>query len=170
MSSQSPKVTVQEIPPMRLIGISADFVSILSGTHGNATQVIPEIWSSLMTKLSAHPDLKLGWGVGAVGPAHSPQGIEGELNYFAGFVLHSAEVPDGLSTLHIPGGHHAVCEHVGPLSKLADTTAWFFTEWFPQSGLEWRQDFPLEIYDERYKGDAEDSVVLITTPVKALQN
>ena len=167
MTSHKHPVSVQELPPMNLIGISADFISILAGPDANATHVIPQLWAQLMAKLESVTDLNLGWGVGAVGPALSPQGVEGELNYFAGFVLRDGFAPEGFETLELAGGHHAVCEHVGSLAQLSGTTRWFFTEYMPQSGLEWREDFPLEIYDERYKGDMSDSVVLITAPIHA---
>jgi predicted transcriptional regulator YdeE len=163
VTSQHP-VSVQEFPPMKIVGISSDFISILAGPHANATQVIPELWGRLMAMLSAHQDLKLGWGIGAVGPAHSPRGIDGELNYFAGFVF-DGDAPEGFESLQLSGGFHAVCEHAGNLATLPETTRWFFTEWLPKSGLNHREDFPLEIYDERYKGDTEDSIVLVTAPV-----
>lgn len=45
------------------------------------------------------------------------------------------------------------------------TTAWFYSEYLPSSGVALRDGLHLEIYDERFNPESSDSIALICVPV-----
>ena len=49
-------------------------------------------------------------------------------------IAEGVATPDGIQTLELPGGRHAMIRHRGPYEDLPTTYAWIFDEWFPASG------------------------------------
>jgi len=70
-----------------------------------------------------------------------------------------------MDTLDLPGGAYVACEHVGSLDTLGATTAWFYSEYLPSSEWTIRDGYHLEIYDDRFEPESDDSVALICAPV-----
>ena len=162
---------------MKVAGLGVDFISAMA-PGGNAFEVLPQLWG----RVSALIEGVVGdgaasafnsWMVGAIGEAEQAAGTaEGLLNYFAGVRVDGlaeqqvqALVNAGLQVRSYSAGRFAVCEHVGPLEGLGDTTAWFYQTWLPAEGLEERWVHHYEIYDERFDMNSPHSVVMICAPV-----
>lgn len=154
-----PVVRVGTFPTMHLLGVAGDFVSGLE-PGSNAHLVIPALWSQLEQVLGDE-SAALKWSVGvmvSVGPA---------MRYFAGVSEGAVKNPSAeLLSVEVPSGAYAICEHVGSLAELPATTAWFYSELLPTSGLIPRDAPHLEVYDERFDPQSADSVVMICAPVQ----
>jgi AraC family transcriptional regulator len=57
----------------------------------------------------------------------------------------------------LPGGLFAVFVHRGPIHRIAETVGAIYREWLPGSGYEHAGVADVEVYDERFSCDSEDS-------------
>lgn len=75
-------------------------------------------------------------------------------------------VPDGMSTLVIPGGDYAVFHYKGKPSEAQATYQYIYGNWIPRSAytLDDRPHFAL--MGEKYKGEAPDSEEEFWIPVR----
>jgi AraC family transcriptional regulator len=156
----TPNVSPIEVPATTLVGVSGEFISGLD-PNTDAQQVIPQLWSRLMES-HGHALHDAHWSVGVM------RDVDGgpTMSYLAAIRLEDSEAnTQGLETLELPGGSYLACEHVGPLSSIARTTQWFYSEYLPTSGVQLRDDYHLEIYDDRFDPGSSESIVLICAPV-----
>jgi AraC family transcriptional regulator len=156
----TPNVSTIEVPATTLVGVSGQF---LSGLHpdSDAHQVIPQLWGRLMES-HGHALHDAHWSAGVMSD------IEGssKMNYLAAIRLEDSEHnTEGLERLELPGGSYLACEHVGSLEAMGQTTAWFYTQYLPSSGVQLRDGYHLEIYDDRFDPESSDSIVLICAPI-----
>ena len=186
MSDTAAKVSILDLPSMVVAGLGADFISALV-RGSNAHEVLPKLWADLNAIIEAtaiegqHAYDFQPWMIGAMGEPELPAyaeavavpAVEGLLNYFAGVRVDSIDralvdalVAAGLQLRSFEGGSFAVCEHVGPLDRLGETTAWFYQTWLPTQGPAERFGHHFEIYDERFKMGSPSSVVMICAPVQ----
>lgn len=86
--------------------------------------------------------------------------------YLAGMeVKPDQEVPEGMSFRDVPAAEYAVFEHIGSLVNLHDTYDSIYGEWMPKSGYSRAEADDFELYDERFKYGAPESVMEIWVPV-----
>jgi predicted transcriptional regulator YdeE len=155
----TPNVTEMDIPPMRLAGVSGEFVSGMQ-PNSDAHIVIPQLWDRLNDFVNQGEDHH-HWSAGIMNDAAS-----GKMKYTAavrfddGFV-----VSEELEIVDFPGGSYVGCEHVGSLDAIGETTEWFYATYLPTSGRVLREGPHLEIYDERFNPHSSDSVVVICAPI-----
>jgi predicted transcriptional regulator YdeE len=163
-----PKFEVVEMPATKLVGLDADFYGGMSPKFN--PQVLGELWGRVHSKLGAIDEsIRLaGRMIAATRPAGS--GEEGLLNQFVG--LEVAELPtdlNGLEVFQLPAMRLATYEHHGSLKGLVASIEKLYGEVLPASGL--KQPTPwsleLEIYDERFKVQSDESVMTIATPILA---
>ena len=81
-----------------------------------------------------------------------------------GWIADSAEtldnetMPAGMVYREVPEYKYAVFTHHGKLDHLGETYEYIYNTWLPQSGLEVHPDkFDMELYDERFIPDSDDS-------------
>jgi AraC family transcriptional regulator len=69
------------------------------------------------------------------------------------------KIPDGMKGIEIPEQKYALFTHTGKLDKLKETYDYIYQKWLPASGYKKNplSSFDLELYDERFKFDSEDS-------------
>jgi len=156
----TPSVTPIDVPATTLVGVSGQFTS----GHlpdSDAHMVIPQLWGRLSEAAgSSFHDAR--WSVGVMNDLDG----EGLMNYFAAIRLDdNGGQSDGLEIMELPGGPYIACEHVGSLDAIGETTKWFYAEYLPSEGIQVRDGYHLEIYDERFDPDSASSVVLICAPV-----
>ena len=111
-------------------------------------------------------EFEFGWAVGVMTPAKDSD-VPGAMEYFAGLVIE--EMPEyhpGLQKLEVPAGLFSVCEHIGSVDELGETTQWFYSDYLPGSGAKWREAAHLEVYDERFDPESDHSVVMICAPIE----
>ncbi len=87
--------------------------------------------------------------------------------YIAGMeVSLDAVVPADFHEKSIPEADYAVFEHIGSLDTLQQTYKAIYNEWLPSSGYQRMNDYDIELYDERFKYGAPDSVFEIWIPIQ----
>jgi predicted transcriptional regulator YdeE len=156
----TPQVSTIQVPPTALVGVSGQFSGGLE-PDSDAYEVIPRLWRRLMES-HGHALYDAHWSVGVMSDVEGSS----KMNYLAAIRLEDSEHnTEGLERLELPGGSYLACEHVGALNTLGQTTRWFYSEYLPASGVQLRDDFHLEIYDDRFDPESSDSIVLICAPV-----
>ena len=156
----------RSLPAMKVIGMSRHFFGLMA-PQANGHEVIPELWGQLFDALDDIEEFEFGWAVGLMSPVFGPDAKPGEMEYFAGLVIESEpESHSSLSVREVAGGQYAVCEHIGTLDDLGETTAWFYGEYLPASQVFEREAYHLEVYDDRFDPESDHSVVMICAPIE----
>lgn len=163
--TMQPKIIEKEA--MKIVGYGGSFISINSPDKNNF-EVIPKIWGRYQTK---HQEIKeqitqysigVCWCLDDAKLKSHPD----ECYYIAGSVVKNfTDVPEGMMTKEIPAGKYAVFTHKGTLQKLSHTMSYIYGSWAAQSEYKLRDAPDLEIYDERFKPDSEDSEFDLYIPV-----
>lgn len=158
-------VETRHLAAMRLIGIPEDFIGLM-GSEPNGDEVIPDMWGNLFDQLEQVEEFEFGWAVGVMSPSKADNPKPGQLEYFAGLVVdYPPDDHPGLQVREIEASDYLVCEHLGSLEELADTTRWFYTEYLPSAGYVAKDAPHLEVYDERFDPESHESVVMICVPI-----
>lgn len=90
-----------------------------------------------------------------------------ECPYVAGAeVTDFDSVPDEMIRKVVSAGRYAVFTHKGKLDNLEHTMSYIYGSWIPKFGEELREAPDLEIYDERFRPDSDDSELDIYIPLK----
>lgn len=153
-------------PALTVVGLEAPFIHALSPAANNL-QVIGALWDTF-----THRIREVGHRVGhAMFGVLYDRPIEArthpdELLYLAGVAVSNAEqVPEGMIARTIPAGTFAVFIHRGPINKIAETAASIYRTWLPQSGYQHARTADVEMYDDRFCVDGEDSEMEYWIPV-----
>ena len=73
---------------------------------------------------------------------------------------------DNASTrVALEGGYFVGVEHVGPLARLVDSLRWFYEEYLPTSPYLPREGYHLFLFDPRFDGISDASVLTFGVPV-----
>ena len=145
-------------PACTIAGCEGAFIHALS-PDANNLEVIGGLWQSLGPRYEEIPH-RVGQGsVGLIyGRCESERSHPDELQYIAGvFVSSDDGLPKGISSHHIPEQLFAVFLHRGPIQGIGETVGQIYREWLPQSGYQHSGLADIEIYDERFCADSEDS-------------
>lgn len=150
----------------KVVGMGTKFISTLSPDNNNQT-IIPALWGTYVTRSQ---EIKSRVGYADFGVCFDPGGVKShpdECFYVAGAeVKNTNEVPDGMMTMTIPAGQYAVFTHKGSIEKLRFTMKYIYGSWLPKSGQKLRDAPDLEIYDQRFKPDSEDSEIDVYIPIQ----
>lgn len=155
-------------PEFSVIGVGSKFISILSPEKNNHV-VIPKLWSEFMLRRNEITSQVsyVDYGVCSPLEAGQPKSHPDEGFYMAcTAVTDTSNVPKGMVQKVIPRGEYAVFTHKGQLSKLEHTMNYIYGSWLPKSGRKLRMAPDLEIYDQRFKPDQEESEFEILIPVE----
>lgn len=154
--AMQPKIVVR--PAFSVVGLCY---------HGkNQNQEIAAMWGQFNQRAG---EVKSNNAAEAFGVCSMPAGLpEGHFEYVAGFqVAEDTPVPEGMVKRSLPETKYAVFEHVGPLATLGETYRNIYQTWLPQAGLQPAEnDMDMEVYDDRFKDFAPDSVMYLYIPVK----
>ncbi len=165
MTMQPKFVNTQE---KKVVGYGGNFISILSPEKNNFV-VIPELWRNFMSRAGEIQNKK---GHNILGLCEcindkSKKNHPDECFYIAGAeVTDFKSIPEGMVQKTVPAGRYAVFTHKGKLDKLEFTMSYIYGSWLPKSGEELREAPDLEVYDERFKLDSDDSEVDLYVPIK----
>ncbi len=163
---QQPKLI--DLPEMKIAGLGTKFISVLSPDKNNSS-VIPKLWHDFVARQDEITNKK---GKGALGVVEclpntigKPQGPE--LFYIACVeVADLNSIPAAMISRVIPAGRHALFTHVGKLDKLDATMKFIHGVWLPQSGMSRRDAPEIEVYDERFNPNSDQSEFDILLPVR----
>ena len=130
----------------------------------NENQEIAQMWGELNKRANEIPmQGECAYGV-CLMVNDAPEGV---FEYIAGFKVDAgAKVPEGMVVVDVPENRYAVFEHHGAIQLLGNTYNSIINEWFPRSGMKPTGGYDMEVYDERFKDFAPDSVFYIYEPVK----
>lgn len=128
---------------------------------------IPELWGKFaprMNEISGRSDKNVCYGV--VDPFGS-KGEEGVMHYLASVeVSNTDNIPEGMMSAEVLEAYYAVFAHKGLISNFMDTIRFVFGEWLPNSEYQMTDAPGLEIYDERFNPESEESECEFCIPVK----
>lgn len=146
-------------PALTFVGMETPFISGLS-KDTNASRLIPPLWDEkLIPRMNEIPN-RVGaaaYGVMYVKPKAQRSHPE-ELQYIAAVTVSSADkLPEGMVSRIVPATTYAVVLHRGPIRTIVDTCYQIYRVWLPQSAYEHSGIADIEVYDHRFKGNADDS-------------
>lgn len=153
------------IEEKRVIGLGTKFISTLSPDNNNQS-VIPALWDQYVPR-GHEIKSRISWAdMGVCFDPGQAKTHPDECFYIAGTEVKSTDVvPVGMMTMTIPAGRYAIFTHKGSLQKLPMTMKYIYGSWLPKSGEKLREAPDLEIYDQRFKPDSEDSELDVYIPV-----
>lgn len=152
----------------KVIGMGTRFISALSPERNNNI-LIPKLWDEYLprrheiTKALNSTDLGICICIEEEKEKNHPD----ECFYMACTEIKDIqEPPIGMTVMTIPEGNYAVFTHKGEVDKINLTMNYIFGSWLPKSGKKLRDAPDIEIYDERFKPDSEDSMLDIYIPIQ----
>ncbi len=90
-----------------------------------------------------------------------------EYTFIAGMRVGDGASPAKDMMLHtVPAADYAVFEHHGTMDKMHKTYEYIFGVWMQENAYQMAESDNLEVYDERFKVNQEDSIFEIWIPVK----
>lgn len=147
-----------EKPALTIVGLETPFIHALSPETNNF-KVIPPLWEKLDQKVALVPG-RIGHAMYGIiySRPESERSHPHELQYIAGVqTASSALAPEGMVSRTIPAGTFAVFLHRGPIQKIADTCREIYRVWLPQSSWRHAEIADVELYDERFQCEGEES-------------
>jgi AraC family transcriptional regulator len=135
-------------------------------TTSPGSNEIPGLWDKFVPHLDSIPN-RINHNIcyGVINPLGS-KGNENELDYAAVVEVENFDnIPDGMISAEIPEAYYAVFTHKGPISKFMESIRFVFGEWLPNSEYTLTGTPELEVYDERFDPESEDSECDICLPV-----
>ena len=115
-------------------------------------------------ELISHRANKNSYGVEIYGPDFF-QG--GQWTYFPSVAVSSLqEIPVGMLGTILPASKYAVFTVTGRLARIGEMFQYAYHDWLPASKYEVAYPFDFELYDGRFHGDVDDSIIDIYIPIK----
>lgn len=155
------------LPQFEVMGLGTKFISILSQEKNNHV-VIPKLWDKYLMRREEITSRSKPYDLGVCMPVGNDmqKTHPDECFYLAGTEVKDFQhIPQGMITRTIPAGEYAVFTHKGPLSKLDYTMNYIYGSWLPKSGRKLREAPDLELYDNRFDSNSEQSEFDIYIPV-----
>jgi len=139
----------------------------------NEAGEIPQMWGVFNRRYKEikSSDKSCVYGLCFISPIHqddSVREVQGVFEYIAASeVEDESDIPDGMVFCEVPAYKYAVFTHYGKLDKLGETYQYIYDTGLAQSGLEIHPDkFDMEIYDDRWIDDSDDSAFDIYVAIK----
>lgn len=123
----------------------------------------PKLWTDFMQHLS-----KIQNRVGNIFYGVSKEISKKDCNFTSMACVEVSDlgnIPEGLVGKTVPSSKYAVFEHKGKVEDLTKTYQRLYEKDLPASGLK-QKDIWLEVYDDRFKENSEDSVMEIWVAVE----
>ena len=157
-----------ELPEKKVVGLGAKFISILSADKTNMA-VIPQLWGQFMGRFGSIRNKKsdVCYGVVEDSPGKGSGARKDELFYIACVeVSDFGSVPQGMIHRTVPAGRYAVFTHKGVLGRLGQTMKFIYESWLPKAPVKLRDAPEVEMYDERFVPNSENSEFDILLPIR----
>lgn len=159
----------KNIEEKKVIGMGTKFISTLSPDHDNE-KIIPALWGKYVPRSEEIPTRLSPVDLGVCFKEEGEKFHPDECFYIAGTEVKSIDkIPDGMMAMTIPAGKYAVFTHKGKLDKLSFTMKYIYGSWLPKSGEKLRDAPDLEIYDQRFKPDSDESELDIYIPIEGVK-
>lgn len=151
------EIQIKEIPAFTIIGVRYQ--------GNNKNNEIADVWTKFNERQKEIGNFA---GEGAYGICSIPAGLpEGEFEYICALPVSKVDdLPEGIVTRNYPAMRVAVFEQRGSYENLRKTYSNIYKKWLPEAGLQPLENgFDLEVYDDKFKGFAPDSVMYIYVPI-----
>jgi len=157
-----------QIPALKVVGLGAQFVSILSPNKSNMS-VIPQLWDQFVKRQDEIKNRIPGPSYGLVEmlPPGATKSDPDELYYIACTgVTDFSDIPRGMINRSIPEGKYAKFTHKGMLNTLGETASFIYKQWVPNSKTKLRGGPHIEVYDQRFNPHSNESEFDICLPLQ----
>jgi AraC family transcriptional regulator len=157
---------ILEKPAFTVVGAEASFLSSLS-PEANNLKVIGALWDGFLhdSRRIANRVGKEMYGIIYARPATERMHPH-ELQYIAAVAVTSAtKIPDGMVAYTVPAGTFAVFTHRGPIHRIGETMQTIYREWLPQSAYRHAGTADVEVYDQRFHLNDDDSEMDYWMPI-----
>ncbi len=152
------KPTIVDKPAMAVVGLEASFIGSQS-SDATAYSVIPQLWHEFrarLTEVRHGLDASALYGVMYFRPEDGRSHPD-EVQYIASVPVSSdADIPERMVYYEVPAATFAVFTHHRPLDGIAETIGYIDRVWAPASEYQ-HSGIEIERYDDRYRGESEDS-------------
>jgi AraC family transcriptional regulator len=166
ISIQSPKQQKENIMQPKIVTKPAFKAVGISYVGKNEAGEIPQMWGTFNSRWDEIPAVSQS----CYGLCFSDieGAAEGDFEYLAASeVKDDQHIPEGMVYREVPEHKYAVFTHHGKLDKLGETYDYIYRTWLPQSGYEVHPSkYDMEVYDERFIADSDDSAFDIYVALK----
>jgi AraC family transcriptional regulator len=165
-ATMEPKIV--NMDEVKVVGIQV-VGSPQTGEFGGAWPQLFQRSNEIKHKPVAAPEDRISFGVQSYDKELMKKGV---WKYTAAVeVAEGASTPEGMAQVTLPAHQYAVFEYRGTVGSMLDELfGYIYREWLPKSGYVVAAPFDFELYDQRFKGPAdENSILEIYVPVKARQ-
>lgn len=145
-------------PAITIVGLETTFRHGLS-PETNAPQVLGAIWEAIGPRAAEIPHRvgKAMYGLIWSRP-EAERSHPHELQYIAGAAVSQVDhLPAGMSSRTVPAGTFAVFLHRGPIHKISATCNEIYRVWLPASSWQHADVADIELYDERFNCESDNS-------------
>jgi len=140
----------KEIPELKVIGLEITTTVQECATNNPH----PKLWRDFMKRVD---EIKNRVGTNFYGICIETSKQECNFTSMACVEVEDlSSIPEGMVSKTVPASKYAIWTHKGKLDNLTDTYKELYEKTIPESGLKPKTIW-LELYDERYKHDSEDS-------------
>jgi AraC family transcriptional regulator len=147
--------------------MEATFIHALS-SEANNSQVIGRLWDSFIQRAGEvpHRSDNAMYGVIYERPREERSHPD-ELQYIAAVAVSSnSDIPSGMVSRSVPPGTFAIFVHRRPITKIAETCRHIYRDWLPQSAWQYAGIADIELYDQRFNCESEESQMEYWVSVK----
>jgi AraC family transcriptional regulator len=143
---------------MKFVGIGVDT------SVQDSSKDCPKAWKAFMERYK-----EIGGSAGGMknyGVCINPNEKQCTFRYIAASeVSEFGSIPKGMEKIEIPAESYFIFVHRGKLEKLGETY-WAIMQEIPKTKKKQKEEFWVEFYDKRWKGDREESEFEIWIPVE----
>lgn len=161
--------SITELPEMTVVGYGANFICIMSPDRNNE-KIISPLWDRFFEDSHLIKNRTSKRTIGYCIPlerSNSPRNHADECYYMAcAEIGNRNEIPSGMEVRSVSSGKYAIFTHKGKLDQLEYTLRYIYGPWLLKSKAQLRNEPDLEIYDQRFNPDSEDSEFDICIPIE----
>ena len=152
-------------PSTQFAGLPTVFFSVDSEKN-NISEQLPPLWEAFvprMGEIDHSVDAALAYGL-----IYQTRDSGEELRYLAGLEVSSLNgLADDMTSVHIPDSTYARFVHRGRPDTLDLTVNYIYSTWLSQSGMRHTYGPDIEMYDDNFIPDSDDSLITYAIPVTA---
>jgi AraC family transcriptional regulator len=158
--SLEPEIYTQE--RLLLVGMKTQFYSVDSEKN-NIADKLPALWDDFLPRMN---DINHGIEGVAYGVIQQTKENTDLLEYYAvREVTKFDELPTGMVSLEIPKSTYAKFMHKGDIKNINNTVNYIYSSWLLQSDKRHSYAPDLEIYDDAYIPNSDDSIIHYAIPI-----
>jgi len=147
---------------MQLVGLKTRFYSIDSEKN-NIADKLPPLWGSFLKRID---EINFRISGQAYGIVQQTQEKTDLLEYYAAIEVSKIEsIPADMECIEIPATQYAKFTHKGNVTKINNTVNYIYSSWLIQSGKRHSYAADLEIYDDDYIPNSDQSIMYYAIPI-----